>query len=62
MLTFYPEFDVEVKDNVDIIFLIDMSNSMKGATAHEAKKVGIIVGNEDPWYSEFLLSLFFAHI
>ena len=39
MLTFYPEFESVSDVDPEIIILIDMSNSMKGKTEEDAKKV-----------------------
>ncbi|KAL3858028.1 hypothetical protein ACJMK2_012644 [Sinanodonta woodiana] len=39
MLTFYPEFESEKEESTEILFLIDMSNSMKGDAERDAKKV-----------------------
>ncbi|KAK3587647.1 hypothetical protein CHS0354_032855 [Potamilus streckersoni] len=39
MLTFYPEFESEKEESAEILFLIDMSNSMKGDAERDAKKV-----------------------
>ena len=41
MLAFYPEFDENVNDSPEIIFLLDMSNSMKDGAATDAKKVSV---------------------
>ena len=34
MLTFYPEFEVDAISENEIIFLLDLSNSMKVRTSH----------------------------
>jgi uncharacterized protein with von Willebrand factor type A (vWA) domain len=39
MLTFYPEFDADFDPQQEVVYLIDMSNSMKGQSARDAKKV-----------------------
>lgn len=39
MLTFYPEFEASVSDNFEVVFLLDLSNSMKGNSLLEAKKI-----------------------
>ncbi|KAL5017637.1 hypothetical protein ScPMuIL_007226 [Solemya velum] len=39
MLVFYPEFEAECDQDPEIIFLLDMSNSMKPQAAEDAKKV-----------------------
>ena len=39
MLTFYPEFEADAMEELDVIFLLDLSNSMKGSALQDAKKV-----------------------
>jgi len=39
MLTFYPEFEASNLENFEVIFLLDLSNSMKGSSLIEAKKI-----------------------
>ncbi|KAL3871218.1 hypothetical protein ACJMK2_039226 [Sinanodonta woodiana] len=39
MLSFYPEFEASQNEEADVIFLLDLSNSMKGAALTQAKKV-----------------------
>lgn len=39
MLTFYPEFEACEADDVNIILLLDLSNSMKGEAIQSAKKI-----------------------
>ena len=39
MLSFYPEFEACEDDNVEVVFLLDLSNSMKGDNLRDAKKV-----------------------
>ena len=39
MVTFYPEFEASCSTHVEVTFLLDMSNSMAGAAATDAKKV-----------------------
>lgn len=39
MLTFYPEFEAAEDDEVEVILMLDLSNSMKGTSLQEAKKV-----------------------
>ena len=46
MLTFYPEFEEAAADN-EVVFLLDLSNSMRGAAIVDARR---------------LLSLFLRHL
>ena len=39
MLTFFPEFEAAAFENMEIVFLLDLSNSMNGAVLVEAKKI-----------------------
>ncbi|XP_078001506.1 protein mono-ADP-ribosyltransferase PARP4-like isoform X2 [Glandiceps talaboti] len=39
MLTFYPEFESDNIEDQEVVFLLDLSNSMDGNTLLEAKKV-----------------------
>ena len=39
MLSFYPEFEACEDDSVEVVFLLDLSNSMKGDNLRDAKKV-----------------------
>ncbi|KAJ7391391.1 Protein mono-ADP-ribosyltransferase parp4 [Desmophyllum pertusum] len=39
MLTFYPEFEAETPPEVEVVFLLDLSCSMKGSPFEEAKKI-----------------------
>ncbi len=39
MLTFYPEFEAKTSSGYEIVFFLDLSNSMKGKALTEAKKV-----------------------
>ncbi|KAK3593675.1 hypothetical protein CHS0354_013571 [Potamilus streckersoni] len=39
MLSFFPEFEASQDEESDVIFLLDLSNSMKGAALTQAKKV-----------------------
>ena len=42
MLTFYPEFEVGSEATTEVIILLDVSNSMQGATLQSAKKVALL--------------------
>lgn len=42
MLTFYPEFDADFDPQQEVIYLLDMSNSMKGQAARDAKRVFMV--------------------
>ena len=39
MLTFYPEFEAAEDSEIEVIFVLDLSNSMKGKALTESKKV-----------------------
>ena len=39
MLTFYPEFEAQTSHGYEVVFILDLSNSMKGRALEEAKKV-----------------------
>ncbi|CAH3018315.1 unnamed protein product, partial [Porites evermanni] len=39
MLTFYPEFEAEIPREVEVLFLLDLSCSMKGPPLEDAKKI-----------------------
>ncbi|KAL5457332.1 hypothetical protein EMCRGX_G034580 [Ephydatia muelleri] len=43
MLTFYPEFEVDAISENEIIFMLDLSNSMKGDSVSSAKKVLLLL-------------------
>lgn len=43
MLTFYPEFEATISENYEVIFLLDLSNSMKGESLLEAKKILLLL-------------------
>ena len=39
MLTFYPEFEADTEGRSEVIFMLDLSNSMRGESLQEAKKI-----------------------
>jgi len=39
MLTFYPEFESTSDGNFEVMFVLDLSNSMSGTALQDAKKV-----------------------
>ncbi|XP_076466190.1 uncharacterized protein LOC143297656 [Babylonia areolata] len=43
MLTFYPEFEVGSEVNAEVVIMVDVSNSMKGAALQSAKKVALLI-------------------
>ena len=43
MLTFYPEFEADTITENEIIFLLDLSNSMRGEPLISAKKVLLLL-------------------
>jgi len=42
MLTFYPQFEACGSDTTSVTFLLDLSNSMKGAALTNAKKLVLL--------------------
>ena len=48
MLTFYPEFEAREDDDVTVILLFDLSNSMKGDNLTNAKKIGLLTLQQLP--------------
>ena len=42
MLTFYPEFEASTEGRSEVIFMLDLSNSMKGENLKEAKKIALL--------------------
>ena len=42
MLTFYPQFEACEADDVNVLLLLDLSNSMKGDNLVNAKKVVLL--------------------
>lgn len=43
MLTFYPEFEVGSEVSSELVLLLDVSNSMKGASLQSAKKLAKLI-------------------
>ncbi|XP_056015621.1 uncharacterized protein LOC125677683 isoform X3 [Ostrea edulis] len=43
MLTFYPEFEAEEESGVEVILMIDSSNSMKDSALQDAKKAALLM-------------------
>lgn len=43
MLTFYPEFEADEESEVEVILMIDSSNSMKDSSHRDAKKAALLV-------------------
>lgn len=41
MLAFYPEFEAAIDLSPEVIFLVDLSNSMKGDSFYDSRKVKI---------------------
>ncbi|XP_060075894.1 uncharacterized protein LOC132555562 [Ylistrum balloti] len=48
MLAFYPEFEAEFEEDPEVIFLLDMSNSMKGQSTRDAKKLFLLAVEKLP--------------
>ena len=42
MLTFYPEFEANTDERSEVIFMLDLSNSMRGDSLREAKKIALL--------------------
>ena len=42
MLTFYPEFEWSSVNYVEVIIVLDVSNSMTGSALTDAKKVALL--------------------
>ena len=58
MLTFYPEFEASSMDNFEVIFLFDLSNSMKGKSLEEAKKIMLLALHHLPEQCHFNIVVF----
>ena len=58
MLTFYPEFEVAEDNEMEVILVLDLSNSMKGKALTEAKKVLWLVLNHLPDTTRFNIVVF----
>ncbi len=43
MLTFYPEFEADCITENEVVFLLDLSHSMKGESLTSAKKVLLLL-------------------
>ncbi|XP_046570901.1 protein mono-ADP-ribosyltransferase PARP4-like [Haliotis rubra] len=53
MLTFYPEFEADEDDDVEIVFVLDLSNSMSGDAVLDAKKLLMMLLHNLPPRSTF---------
>ncbi|XP_019851276.1 PREDICTED: uncharacterized protein LOC100633591 isoform X2 [Amphimedon queenslandica] len=65
MLTFYPEFEAESIVENEIIFLLDVSNSMKGDALDNAKKVLLLLLHHLPpktYFNVFTFGAMFESI
>ncbi|KAK3097154.1 hypothetical protein FSP39_006899 [Pinctada imbricata] len=58
MLTFYPEFEAVADDNLDLTLLLDLSNSMKGTSLRDAKKVLLLILHLLPQHCKFNVTVF----
>ena len=58
MLTFYPEFEASSMDACEVIFLLDLSNSMKGCALTEAKKLLLLALHHLPHSATFNIVTF----
>ncbi|XP_041352469.1 protein mono-ADP-ribosyltransferase PARP4-like isoform X2 [Gigantopelta aegis] len=58
MLTFYPEFEAGEQEEVEIVFLLDLSNSMKGQALEDAKKILLLTLKNLPSHALFNIVVF----
>ncbi|XP_061196330.1 uncharacterized protein LOC133204592 [Saccostrea echinata] len=58
MLAFYPEFEAAIDPSPEIIFLLDLSNSMKGDPFRDARKVILLALNSLPEKASFNIVAF----
>ncbi len=58
MLTFYPEFEAPSTPGYEVIFILDLSNSMKGKALQEAKKVLLLALHHLPAACSFNVVVF----
>ena len=58
MLTFYPEFEAAEDSEMEIILVLDLSNSMKGKALIEAKKILMLTLTHLPPHSLFNIVVF----
>jgi hypothetical protein len=58
MLTFYPEFEAAEDNEIEVILILDLSNSMKGKALLEAKKVLLLTLKHLPAHSLFNIVVF----
>lgn len=42
MLAFYPEFEAAIDPSPEVVFLMDLSNSMKGDAFRDSRKVCLL--------------------
>ncbi|KAI0229496.1 Protein mono-ADP-ribosyltransferase PARP4 [Lamellibrachia satsuma] len=58
MLTFYPEFDVVSRPDFEVVFLLDLSNSMDGTSLVHAKKLILLMLHHLPNKCTFNIVVF----
>uniref|UniRef100_A0A8B8EL51 Poly [ADP-ribose] polymerase n=1 Tax=Crassostrea virginica TaxID=6565 RepID=A0A8B8EL51_CRAVI len=58
MLAFYPEFEAAIDLSPEVIFLVDLSNSMKGDSFYDSRKVLLLALGSLPEKSTFNIVLF----
>ncbi|KAJ8314784.1 hypothetical protein KUTeg_006934 [Tegillarca granosa] len=58
MLTFYPEFEAEEDTSIEVVMLLDLSNSMKGSPLTEAKKIILLTLQHLPSSATFNIVAF----
>ena len=57
-MTFYPEFEAAEDNEIEVIPVLDLSNSMKGKALLEAKKVLLLTLKHLPAHSLFNIVVF----
>ena len=58
MLVFYPELDVSNLANPEMVLVMDSSNSMKGSSLEEAKKILLLIVQNLPSSCTFNVVVF----
>ncbi|XP_048771319.2 uncharacterized protein LOC125677345 isoform X2 [Ostrea edulis] len=58
MLAFYPEFEAAIDPSPEVIFLVDLSNSMKGDPFRDARKVLLLALENLPELATFNVVVF----
>jgi len=58
MVAFYPEFETNTSDTYEVVFLLDLSNSMKGAALKDAKSILLLALHHLPANCRFNVVIF----